>query len=61
MAIEILRSKRGQTVTPGRPGSLRPGPPTDPDVRDYRIRFLETWVCYATPPKTTRSRGGGSG
>ena len=25
-----------------------PGAPIDPDVRDYRIRLLRTWVRYAT-------------
>ena len=28
------------------PGCYLPGAPSDPYVRDYRIRLLELWVCY---------------
>ena len=29
------------------PGGCPPRPPTDPDVRDYRIRLLGMWLRYA--------------
>ena len=28
------------------PGCYLPGAPSDPYVRDYRIRLLKLWVCY---------------
>jgi len=40
------------------PGRCLPGPPTDPDVHDSRIRLFETWVRYASAECTMR--GGGS-
>jgi hypothetical protein len=39
---------RGSAIDPCRvaPGDCSPGAPKDPDVRNSRIRLVETWVCY---------------
>lgn len=39
-------------------GGCPPRPPTDPYVRDYRIRFLRPRFRYATSARPTDSRGG---
>jgi hypothetical protein len=39
-------------------GDCPPRPPTDPYVRDYRIRFLRPRFRYATSARPTDSRGG---
>ena len=38
-------SLRKTTFLPGRAGGYPPGPPTDPDVRNSRIRFLRQSLC----------------
>ena len=40
--FSVLAGKRSMAL-PGRvaPGDCSPGAPTDPDVQDYRIRFLK--------------------
>ena len=39
------------------PGRCLPGAPTDPDVRDSRIRLFETRVCYAGQARPGVSSG----
>ena len=41
---------------PGRPVDCSAGAPTDPDVQNYRIRFLKTWtfLCYAISTQLLR-------
>ena len=46
---KLIEIAEGGAETGGRvsPGRLLPGAPTDPDVRDSRIRLFETRVRYA--------------
>jgi len=37
-----MQGNNGAMVSQVGPGGCPPGPPTDPDVRDYRIRLLGT-------------------
>jgi protein gp37 len=39
-------------------GGCPPRPPTDPYVRDYRIRFFRSRFCYATSGRMTDSQVG---
>jgi hypothetical protein len=39
---------RSESVGRVAPGRCLPGAPTDPDVRDYRIRLFETGIRYVT-------------
>jgi hypothetical protein len=41
------RDDMAETSTRVAPGGCPPGAPTDPDVRDYRIRLFVTRVRYA--------------
>jgi hypothetical protein len=46
------------------PGGFPPGAPTDPDVRDYRIRLFDLRVRYVPRGPTMKARvmdGSGSG
>ena len=41
------------------PGDCSPGAPTDPDVRNYRIRLFEKRVCYVSLSLRMEGRGSG--
>src|SRR5436190_8273776 len=51
-AVAAEHAQRRKTaIWSGRPRRLlAPAPPADPDVRDYRIRLLESRVCCITSP-----------
>jgi hypothetical protein len=40
------------------PGDCSPGAPTDPDVRDYRIRLFGSWICHESAATPTRALAG---
>lgn len=50
---------RDRVGAPGGPRAQAPGAPTDPDVRNCRIRLLSSWIRYV--PKRWMMRGRGSG
>jgi len=42
------------------PGDHSPGAPTDPDVRNSRIRLVETWVRYVAYRRVMTGCGSGN-
>jgi hypothetical protein len=51
LAATEARAEAGRRRLPGRADGYPSGPPTDPYVRNSRIRFLKQSLCY--PPQST--------